>query len=215
MNAPKDRTGQRFGRLVAVERVASTRHGNTRWLCRCDCGGEKVVAVGSLRRGDTRSCGCLAKDRRRAQREAAAGSAAERLWSYVTPEPNTGCWLWAGALDDKGYGRLTVKRKTKRAHRLAWQSIHGPIPRGMNVLHKCDNPACVNAHSHLFLGTQAENMADMRAKGRSGHCGRRLSLEKAAEVRARHAAEGMPYSSLAEEYGVNLSTIGRIIRRAA
>jgi len=76
-----------------------------------------------------------------------------------------GCWLWTGATMWKGYGAIGYFGKVLRAHRVAWELCVGPIPRGRQVLHHCDNPACVRPN-HLFLGTARDNSRDMSAKGR-------------------------------------------------
>ena len=75
------------------------------------------------------------------------------------------CWEWTDGCDGDGYGVVGAGGKTVRAHRVAWEVAHGPIPDGVHVLHQCDNPPCINP-AHLFLGTQADNMADKVAKGR-------------------------------------------------
>ncbi len=84
-----------------------------------------------------------------------------------TPEPNTGCLLWCGSSDKRGYGR--IRRRSNHAyegvHRFVYELHFGPIQKGLFVLHKCDVPACVLI-DHLFLGTQKDNMADMHKKGR-------------------------------------------------
>lgn len=76
-----------------------------------------------------------------------------------------GCIEWKGARNPQGYGQKCIKGKRYRTHRLAWEWANGPIPEGLFVLHKCDNPPCCNP-DHLFLGTQTDNMQDMLAKGR-------------------------------------------------
>jgi hypothetical protein len=75
------------------------------------------------------------------------------------------CVEFGGARDPKGYGRKWFRDKVWFAHRVAWVEANGSIPNGMCVLHRCDNPPCINVE-HLFLGTKADNLADMRAKGR-------------------------------------------------
>ena len=85
--------------------------------------------------------------------------------SYI-PVTETGCWIWTGALNrHRGYGRLRFKDKEIKAHRYSWELHNGPIPDGLQVLHKCDTPACVNP-DHLWLGTHKENMHDCIKKGR-------------------------------------------------
>jgi len=77
------------------------------------------------------------------------------------------CLLWGGCLDGAGYGQITVQGRDERVHRVAWVERHGPIPAGLMVLHRCDVRPCI-ADWHLWLGTRADNMADMVAKGRAG-----------------------------------------------
>jgi hypothetical protein len=94
----------------------------------------------------------------------------DRLFSRLQPMPN-GCIEFVGnRLPPWGYGILTLgprgDRKMLRAHRVAWELNNGPIPEGVEICHRCDNPPCCNP-DHLFAGTKADNMRDMSRKGRS------------------------------------------------
>lgn len=82
-----------------------------------------------------------------------------------TADAKSGCWLWVGGVTTSGYGTCSMHGQ-KVAHRVSWVIHNGVIPNGMNVLHRCDTPACVNP-AHLFLGTHQDNMADLRQKGRA------------------------------------------------
>lgn len=95
-----------------------------------------------------------------------ADQLAQRLQALSMPEPNSGCLLWCGWTDSKGYGRMKIGGRAFGAHRVAWEAARGPIPPDMEVCHRCDVRGCVNVE-HLFLGAHQTNMADMKAKGRS------------------------------------------------
>lgn len=93
-------------------------------------------------------------------------SVADRLTSRLLRKPN-GCLEWTGSTNEAGYGRISIDGKTLRVHRLAWELANGPIPEGIVVCHTCDRPPCCDV-THLFLGTQIENIADMDIKERRG-----------------------------------------------
>lgn len=93
----------------------------------------------------------------------------ERFMSKVEPEPNSGCWLWTGAVQRAGYGIIAVRIggrwKTQLAHRVAWLVLRGENHAERHVLHRCDNPPCVNP-DHLYLGNDSDNSADRVRRGR-------------------------------------------------
>jgi hypothetical protein len=110
----------------------------------------------------------------------------DRFTARISPEPNSGCWLFDGAATPKGYGTFTPRgeRAPQYAHRLAFEALGGqPIPEGAHVLHRCDVRCCVNP-DHLFLGDQAANMRDMAAKGRNVLTNR--PLENSLRTHCKH-----------------------------
>lgn len=165
----KDLTGKVFGRLTVIKEGIPTPSGKPRWECRCSCGNIALAQTGNLGNGHTVSCGCIRKQ-----------DLQKRFSEKYKVDESTGCWVWNACKDTKGYGlfqmgqRPTGSYKASAAHRVSWQIHKGEIPKGMNVLHKCDNPPCVNP-DHLFLGTQQDNTNDMIKKGR-GIANRRLEI---------------------------------------
>ena len=137
----------------------------------------------------------------------------ERLAAQSIPEPNSGCLLWEGAINQGGYGRVRWNGKGRGAHRMAWQVSRGLIPEGLCVCHKCDVRSCINP-DHLFLGTHRDNVIDMWAKGRGSRNGlreedhpkNRLSRAQVFVIKA----DTRTHRKIAEEYGVCSSTVTRI-----
>ena len=151
-----------------------------------------------------------------------------RFWARVD---KTGeCWVWTGCRLPRGYGTLTLGGRTSSAHRLSYILAHGPIPAGLHVCHRCDNPPCVNP-AHLYLGTNAQNMRDAVRNGLMAS-GERHGLAKYPERRPRGAGHGMAklteadvlairqrhqggetQMALATAYRVSFQTIHLIVRR--
>ena len=128
------------------------------------------------------------------------------------------CLEWSDCKDDHGYGRLRHRGKDTKAHRLAWELANGPIPFGMFVLHRCDNPPCCNP-AHLFVGTQADNAQDMMNKGRCRSRGGRGELAGTAKLTSEQVvtirASVEPSTSIAAKFGVTPGHIRAIRRRKA
>ena len=135
------------------------------------------------------------------------GTLEQRFWAKV--KKTDGCWEWTACCSSSGYGQICRGGHSGpqvQAHRLSWELHNGPIPDGMCVLHRCDNP------SHLFLGTIADNNADMAAKGRAAHqhgetngsC--RLTADQVNDIRL-YLAQGVKQRTLASYFGVHQTTI--------
>lgn len=132
---------------------------------------------------------------------------ADRFWEKVQ-RTEDGCWPWTGATYPFGYGAIgRGHMRVEAAHRVSWELHHGPIPAGLKVLHRCDNPPCVNPE-HLFLGTQADNMRDKQLKGRAR---KRLTTAQVVDILARHTES---HAALAREYGVTRQAVYWVRKQA-
>jgi len=145
-----------------------------------------------------------------------------RLKSKVKIDEATGCWVWQASLNTNGYGQFAFKGRPRPAHRVSWELHNGPIPEGenayktANVLHRCDNPLCVNP-DHLFLGDQSDNANDAVSKERWGKRGltgeahgRAVVTEEI--VRAIRASDLSVYK-LGEQYGLSAGAVQHIRKR--
>jgi hypothetical protein len=120
-------------------------------------------------------------------------------------------------MDAAGYGYFSFHGNTMSAHRVSYELMTGPILNGLHVLHNCpggDNPSCINP-CHLWLGTPADNVADMIAKGRNAIGSRswfaKLNEDKVVEIRARFQQGGITKTQLALDYGVSVATIRNLV----
>lgn len=137
------------------------------------------------------------------------------LWDRIRMRPGIGCWEWQKSFTKSGYATFTKDGKQYYSHRLAWESANGPIPDGLDILHLCDNKKCCRP-DHLKPGTHAENMADMKAKGRAfrmigeQHINHILSSNDVLKMRALRK-ETIPVKALAKSFCVSVSTIEKIL----
>ena len=120
----------------------------------------------------------------------------------------TNCIVWTGAKDYDGYGIITRNGKTYSRHRWEYMQYYGNIPKGMVVMHTCDNPACYNIN-HLKLGTQADNMRDAHKKERNP----RYRLKKDDVIEIRKLYPSITQKELAESYNVHPNTIYQVVNR--
>lgn len=132
----------------------------------------------------------------------------QRFWRYVGKQRD--CWEWAGYKDPNGYGRLNVDGIPQLASRISYLIAFGDIPKGKVVCHKCDNPGCVRP-DHLFVGEQADNVADMHRKGRARKRGSIGTNHSAAKLTEDAALDiwNSPESTaaLAQKYSVSRATV--------
>ena len=138
-----------------------------------------------------------------------------RFWAKVDVRSPDECWLWLGARSGLGYGCFTIKHAAYTAHRIALAAAATEVPVNRGVMHGCDNPPCCNP-AHLSLGTQAENMRDMRKKGRQNYVrGSSVGLAKLTESAVRDIRNSRTFKAvdLAETYGVTRSTIYNVWSR--
>lgn len=146
-------------------------------------------------------------------------STEDRLRFYGWTVTETGCWEWNGARKSQGYGVLNVNGKTARVHRLAYEAWVGPIPEGLDLRHKCDNPPCMNP-DHLEPGTRRQNVQDMVSRKRyntdntprgENHGRAKLTNQDVLDIRMEYATGRITQKALSVIYSVHRDTISRII----
>jgi hypothetical protein len=135
----------------------------------------------------------------------------ERLKSKIVENKSTGCHEWTGCTTG-GYGQIEHNGKLDYTHRIAWKLLHGEIPDGLHVLHKCDNRKCVNP-KHLFLGTHQDNIRDMIEKNRQARgskCGSAILHENDISQIRKRFANGNSNKLIGIYFGVAPKTISNI-----
>lgn len=134
---------------------------------------------------------------------------AEYLEQNSIPEPNTGCILWTGAVSENGYAQVSEGGRNRNGHRIAWVLQNGDIPDGLVVRHRCDTRPCINV-DHLELGTHADNMRDMKERGRAPRGERggsaQVTSEMVSQMRTRHR-RGESYTEISRDLDVTLGIV--------
>src|ERR1017187_1848229 len=136
----------------------------------------------------------------------------QRYWDRIRQTTDDACWFWTGNQNAYGYGQISIDGLDLLAHRIAWTIASGPILKGMCVLHRCDMRSCVNP-KHLFLGSHADNTADMMVKGRVAR-GFQLPQTRLSDndVRTIRALAGkMSQSRIAARFGIRANHVSRIL----
>ena len=158
----------------------------------------------------------------------------ERFWAKTDKSNGEdACWVWIAGRTTRGYGTIYWLGTSHLSSRIAYEITYGAIPDGQCVLHKCDNPPCVNP-KHLFLGTRQDNLADMRTKGREKHAvgtengaytcpekvrrGTAITLsklddDKVRDIRNQYDKGDTSYDKLAKQYSVSKQVIASVIHR--
>lgn len=129
----------------------------------------------------------------------------DRFMDKISPEPNSGCWLWDGCMDREGYGHFKIKGIQNRAHRVSYELFCDSIEENKVICHKCDTPSCVNPE-HLFKGTLKDNAQDRVKKKRFGHTNKIIS----EEIKQKIKQETITVKDIAKKYNINLRTVKRI-----
>lgn len=132
-----------------------------------------------------------------------------KVQAHLEYEPNSGCWLWSGAIAGAGYGVTSRSKRMMYVHRIAWEHFNGRIPFDKLVLHKCDTPPCANP-DHLFLGTNMENTHDMMRKRRAVHM--KITPEDMVEIQDLLHAKIFTQLEVGRLYGIAQPTVSEILR---
>ena len=228
--------GKQYGLVVIQRELPRDKRYNVTVECKCTkCGRITKRRLSEVARGVKTSCLCSDKYKHyETHREKSNGSPAaavpisiprvkgghhddnphHRFWIQVDKKSETECWNWKG-YKVKGYGKIKMQGKHVFAHRLSFTIHNRQLERGECVLHRCDNPSCVNPN-HLFAGTRADNNHDKCAKGRYSKgedCPLgKLTQEQADYIRANYVKRKTPLIHFARMFGTGTSMIHRIIK---
>lgn len=153
----------------------------------------------------------LSDEEQQAQQEAYRKKTVLRIYDKVSYVGD--CWLWKGSLRPDGYGTIIYKQKHALAHRVAFTVFVSPIHNNLHVLHRCDNPACVNPY-HLYLGTHQDNMKDrqVRQRGNQPKGSKRKNAKLTEEKVISIKADSRTHKEIAQTYNVDETLISQVKR---
>ena len=202
--------GWRFG--ISRERVRQILGNSVATERQCLYCGETFISKQPQRKCCSKPCRNAWSYYHHEKREYATGII-QKISDNITAVSNDACWDWQRYCNPTtGYGLTGWQGKAIGVHRLMWKLVIGDIPEGVCVLHKCDNPRCVNPR-HLFLGTHQDNARDRGNKGRwKGK--RNFLLTEIRDIRSMYRSNA-DIPDLAERYGVHPTTIYKIVKGLA
>lgn len=161
---------------------------------------------------------CADGIRRNALRPLTHEEFVQRFWNRVDVRGPNECWVWLGSVcgSKSIYGNVAYHGRLQKSHRVAYELMHGLIPKGMCACHHCDNRLCCNP-SHIFIGTQKDNVRDMMQKGRDGHGVLRGEESPVSKYTSRQAMQvkrlrlkGVSQKQIAVRTGVSKTAVGAI-----
>lgn len=205
--------GSKHFAWTVIGEVYSNKHKKRCVECRCECGSTTVKECGHLLRGKGKQCASCSKRLRHAKVRR------ETFWQHIDQRSKGECWDWQGSLGAGGYGSTSsFEFGTSKAHRVAYMYANNTtLTSEQHVMHSCDNRKCCNPN-HLSVGTHADNMKDMKEKGRrKGICvgadnGRAIvNQEQADEIRRIYAKGGISQEKLGNRYGLTQTAVSAII----
>ena len=209
-----DLTGQTFGKLTVKDMTNKPGKYGKYAICLCECGNQTIVSSKTLREGRSTSCGCNTNQSAilRFKRENPNATPQEIMKERIKAHTKWvgECLEWTATISN-GYGTFEHRGKCMNASRAAWIASKGDIPKGLCVLHHCDNRKCCRV-SHMFLGTHASNTEDMIRKGRDNwETCRKFPIgtrEKVWELRQ----SGMKYIDISKTLNLTMDQVKSLLQ---